>query len=368
MKMNCTPNARPIRLSRAAVCTIVLGLAAAAPGRDRPPVVVDLTEPADPASAPAAALTKPAPVEPARRTHVNISDAAIEDLHKPENDRLWRALANVQDKNTTLDEPAFYMMLRLITERELLRPEEREEAFSPAYKALKANPAGHRGQLVKYQVSIHAVAKLLPGSRDFPGDKRHWPKDQAVWRMLGLVVRDQTKVLRPLILYSVKDPTELLGEPDTVDEKGIATWANGRWVEMIGVFYKLLKAQSVGDENRRPEWWYYPVLLVWQIESVAAPPSVQPSFKTVLIVTTVLLLALLFIIMKRYMRQFKKGQPQALRHKFQYRPRRDEPEDGPDKPADQAKGLAVDPELRAAVETYLRQKDQPDADAEDSPD
>jgi hypothetical protein len=142
---------------------------------------------------------------------------------------------------------------------------------------------------------------------------------------------------------------------------------------LAGLFYKIHMTRDRGDRNQGSTLREYPVFLAWQI---AAKPRLGGGGATVLGVFLVAGLALLvgFVVLKKYLRQIRKGDQPAVR----YRPLRDTlraeaaaalaaAEEG-DAPEDtEPQDTEVDPLLKQAAEEYRREKKQEreQADGED---
>jgi len=269
---------------------------------------------------------------------------AITDMDKT-------VLEAVRDDTKQIDETGLYVALGIAARAAgnvQLEPEEWSQLDRPAYVSLLAEPKRWRGQPLQTTVSIYSVTKMKSG--DGLNYSDFWPKDHPVWRLYGVLLgnNDRPDPERPIIIFSVVNPSDYLGEGKPGEDKGETEYGRGRQVRVAALFYKnLIKTERDGPVRQ------YPVVMAWQLSSGGAIPD---GLMTRLAPVAILLVALAggFYLLRRRMVQMRQSRGvQGSR----YQPLRS-PAKTPgvqDAPADPADGH-VDPELAAAVEQYLHKK------------
>ena len=253
------------------------------------------------------------------------------------------ALNAVRDGVHQWNETGLYVLLARVAELPALEPDGFAALDRPAYENLLRRPQRYRAQAMRLTFRVFRVQKMTADN----GLLTHtpfWPKERPVWRMFG-TFGQRLDPDRPVAVFSVADPSALLGRPDetATDEM---RYKRGRPVEAACVFYKVYTDREADPPHNTRK---YPLALAWQLArpvpggSAAADPRVW--------VPAVLILAggMLYFFLRRQAKRFG-------RRRAEYRARREEaraPEVAvPDEPEDDAD---VDPLLKAAAEDYHQQ-------------
>lgn len=263
-------------------------------------------------------------------------------------------ISATQDRTGWIGEPALYLLLRHAASLPELSAEQMNSLASPDYDSLLEYPSRHRARPVRTQVQPVVVEKQTPDAG--LGRSQHWPGDRPVWRIDGLNVRGKVVMENePVLVFSVADPTEMLGEPTRTDDDGRMVFEDSFTIESAGVFYKVWTAESRGDEDRPAQRMDYPVVVAWQLRHAPGGPS-GPAGDTLQALIMFIAVALL-LIMFFYMRRRNREEPSPTET---YRPRRNEQPEQPDNEAE------IDPDLRAAAEAAKEHRKDDDADSESS--
>ena len=299
----------------------------------------------------------------------NISPAAI-----PLTDKERIAITDVSDNVRTLDETGFYILLGHAGKMRRLSAEEFDSLSRPGEELLLQRPALFRAQPVRVKMRVFQAFKISVGKG--LSASRHWPPDKPVWRLQGLSVVPRDVMPRDLVVFSVEDPTPLLGEPDKITRDGsMEYYGTGRRLDLAAIFYKV--HLDIDRENNPRN---YPVLFAWQLSGQSNGESGQFPKAVVYILGTLLVLLVGFVVLKRYLRQIRRID--AANAPRTYRPLRDltagekkrfgmadEDEENEEDGADQTEpeNTEVDPLLRQAAEEYHRdqlerQRQQKDGD------
>jgi hypothetical protein len=260
-------------------------------------------------------------------------------------------LAAARDQTHQLDEPGFYVLLRRVASLPRLSPDELSALASPAYGNLLEYPQRYRTRPVRLRIEPKLVKQLTPGKG--LGRSKYWPVDRPVWRVDALNRGGTSPVDEPIIVFSVADPTPLLGEPTETAEDGRLVYKRNIVVQVAGVFYKVQSAHSRGSAEQPSELREYPVVLAWQVRRGGGTTSAfaEGTLETIIMVVAVVLLLILFLYMRRRTRE------QEEPH-FTYRPRRESPGGEPDEEDE------VDPALREAADDHRDDRTRDDADRE----
>ena len=270
----------------------------------------------------------------------------------------------VRDRTFQFDETGLYVMLALAGRAPEIGPMQWYELDRPAYANLLAHPARYRGTALRAKVRVHYVSRMQSGVK--LGFRSFWPKDRPVWEMDCIWTDEPHKNNKPVRVYSVVDPTLLIGPPDEVGPQSRGKYDPGHDLRIAAMFYKITLARQASDRSVRA----YPVMMAWQLSRTAPLKSLGqwnadgPS-QWALPLVLVILLAVAFYFTRRRVTRLKQADRDAF---TRYRPvdsqahekapgaadaqAQDEDKlDAPDGP--------VDPELTAAVEQFLQDR-QPD--------
>ncbi len=285
--------------------------------------------------------------QPAASDSVNISVDAI-SLSSAE--RI--GLRTVRDRTETLDETALYIMLsRIAREAELSRGQ-LEKLPQPSHKNLLGHPEVFRGQVIRMTVQVAIVRKLVPGERI--GSSKYWSKDRPVWRIEALNDSARYPGEEPLVVLSTVEPTSLRA-PDKAAPNGDKLYYHpGPKLTLAGIFYKVYRAQSLGDDRVVRGWRDYPVVLAWQVAGTApAPESTSPI--PIAILFTVIAMIAIFVGLKWRL----KGGP-GKGYKYRSRQVSMEDEQQRNGAPSQDEDDRVDPLLTSEVEQYNRERRESD--------
>ena len=318
--------------------------AAQAPPASGPSVMIDL-----PASAPA----------PVGSIADRIAPTAVERTV------LDAVLDGTQQR---FDETGLYVMLGLAGRAPTLELIEWHELDRPAYGNLLADPAHYRAKPFRAKVRIFHVRKLQSGAG--LGFNQFWPKDRPIWQIDCIWTDEPNEKEKPIIIYSVADPTPLIGQPDGVDAQNRQTYGRGRDLRIAALFYKVTyERQGSGSAFRQ-----YPVAMAWQLSRLVTWKgtgqwSTQSLTQLGLLLVLVILMGGGFYYTRRRLAKLRKQNKDSART---YRPLRFEtdrdPDDGPagtaesdrDRQDEEVLDGPVDPELTAAVEEFLQERQRDD--------
>ncbi|MFW6061870.1 MAG: hypothetical protein ACOC93_03585 [Planctomycetota bacterium] len=296
------------------------------PAADAPPATQPTTEP------------QPAATEPAAD---NISPDAVA---LTEQERIL--LGDVTDGVHQLDEDAFYLMFNKaaeLAEGEPLGAEAFERLEAPSYARLLRSPAAYRAQPIQFSFRAMAVKKL---SGNWLGQSRYWPQDRPVWQIAGFNARAEDPTQQPVVVYSIADPTPLLGEPDEVDQRGGKIYRVAPRLDVPALFYKLVKTT-----NREGKTAVVPVVVAWEIVQARSPQSGGGQWLSLVILVLVLAMAAGYYFIRRRVQRLRQ-EPETL-----YQPHRNEEPEQAEWDQQEAED-EVDPELRSIAEEYRKQRQQ----------
>ena len=306
--------------------------------------------------------TRPATASAPAADPPNISQAAI-DL----TDREKIALSVVRD-GPQPDEAALRMMLaraKSFADDRASAEAEFASLESPAFGHLSDYPRRYRAQKVRLTVEAMICRKVVSGAPDWSAQP-DWPKGNVVWRIEGYALSRDRKKREPMIVFSVVDPTRMLGEPMRIDSNGWGVHGNvsrrGPILQLSAISYKTVRLQERDSGPGVPIWRDYPVVLAYYLARSEKPPAAPMArFLTML----VLLLAALvfgFIMLKRRVGRIRnlqaarigRGGYQSLRHTEV-----DEMKQAP-RERDDAGAATVDPALVEAVKEFETERRQVD--------
>jgi len=306
----------------------------------------------------ALAETEPAPAtQPATAPAAMPADLlarvdAILTLNEIEKQAMLEARANPG----VLAETAFGLMLVKVASLPELGDKEFNLLDRPAVANLLRTPERYSGAPMAMKIAIYEVRKCMPDDGDI-SLTAPWPRSKPLWWITGRTSWPASEDLEPLIVFSMVDPTPLLGEPDpTVGPNGSRKYPHWPIAELAGVFYKVRRTREKKSGALRD----YPVVMAWQfrkdsLRSIIGQSAVDPR----LLIPLLLVLALTFVFI--FVRKRTRA-ARAIRGP-RYQPRRHETEATSDAdkgivpfvpPPDEDEGQ-VDPELIAAAEQYLKE-------------
>jgi len=322
-------------VSAAAVIAVISAINAGLPAAE------PTTQPSD------SPTTAPAP----RRTD-NISVAAVEL-----NDRQLAALSAVRD-GQDWNEPAFHIMIAKVDEFTDPKAAAKEYATleSPAVGNLTDFPTRYRAQKIRLAMWVHRSKLLESGSSDWDA-RPDWPKGRKLWRMDGYHFSPGGKKIEDLVVYSLIDPTELLGKPSRIDKRtGDLLYVERRAVEMAAVYYKTFKRMAKGDKKIPPHIRDYPLVMAYFLKPAKDPGAGSSNLmRNVIVLVVAVMMGLLFMIRRQVkgVRSTPIGQGGAGGVK--YTPLRNVEED--DLADEERENEPVDQALVDAVKAFESRKD-----------
>ena len=312
-------------------------------------------------------------IEPSRRPGIagpTTAPAGPETARflSPEMTRMYRALARTEEEKNIWEavndydlqwrETAFFVGMQRVRKVQPLSAEGVTLLSSPSYNSLMVDPERYRASPIRLSVYVYRLTELKPG-KDFAASRR-WPvSDGPIWRMDCGNAMAKKPADQPLSIFCAFDPSSLLGRPYEVNENGEAIYTHKR-AEIAGVFYKIYRDMSKGDESKgiEPELRSYPVVLAWQVNTALSrpvPPSVDPRAMTIIFVVAALAIA--YVILRRTTKR------QVVRRGLRrtYRPLRtaEMEEELAKQQTRQKRGDQegdIDPLLKAASEQYRKEK------------
>lgn len=295
---------------------------------------------------PSRPATQPAATEPTTRSAPAGALGQIENILEP--DRKEKLIvSDVQDYSTQLDEPALYLMLSKAARLPTLSGKQFDQLDQPSYHNMLNKPRRYRLLPVRITVMAYAVKKLHTGPDGGLSPSPHWPKDKPVWRIdcLHAPGGDERRK-EPMRIFSVADPTEILGEPDRT-EAGELIYAPGRRLDIAGVFYKVYSGSTV--EGKRGN---FPVVIAWQYRSGAGGLFVETATHPIVVTALagVALLAGGYLVIRRHISRIRRARSAPR----EYRPKRDTAEE-PGRQSPSPETDYVDPLLKEAVEEHRKQ-------------
>ena len=279
----------------------------------------------------------------------NISEAAIELTYRQK-----VALSAVRD-GRDWRENAFFMMLARIAE--LIDPEASAKEYSslesPAVGHLTDYPNRYRAQKIRATMWVYKSRELVSGSKDWEA-RTDWPRGKKVWYMAGLHVSEDGAKAEDLVVYSVVDPTKLLGKPSGTNTAGEQFYSKrGRTLELAGVYYKTFRQETVGSSQDHRQYRDYPLVLAYYLKSAGraeGPTSPIGSLGNTIIAAIILLVALLYIVRRQARRVRLAPTGAGGARTVKYTPLRDTEDD--DLPPDEQTTEPVDPDLVDAVKAF----------------
>ena len=315
----------------------------------------------EPASRPASAPSDPATTQ----AHVpdNISEAAIELTHRQK-----VALSAVRD-GQHWRETAFYMMLARI--EELIDPEAAAKEYSslesPAFGYLTDYPRRYRAQKIRSTMWVIKSRQYVSGSKEWEPHP-DWPKGKKLWYMAGVRVfeapdkpKGKTR-LENLVVYSLVDPTKLLGQPVSTGSDGMDFHgARGKALELAAVYYKTFRGEASSSSAAERRYKDYPLVLAYYLKpSSNAGASTSPTGGVVgtLFVVLLALAALLFMVRRQVRRARSAPIGDGGGGTVKYTPLRNIEEDN--LPPDEQHAEPVDPALVDAVKAFESKRKKAD--------
>jgi len=272
-----------------------------------------------------------------------------------EDSDIARAMSDVTDSVSQWRETAFYLLLKRLAGLRPLAEGELARLGRPTYHSLLAVPQWFRCRPLRITVRVHTVKRMT--GRNMGADSLVWGADKPMWRLYCSDASVSAEA-GPIVICSTAEPRGL-GEPSkkTQDDKAkypddVLLYKQAPQVELACVFYKVYKGKRQDTNEARD----YPVAMAWHVSAEGKAPGFNagdPRFVAGAVAIIGICFAYYFI--RKYTRRLGKPGP-----KFEYKPKRDEPED---EEPDEADDQPVDPLLAAAAEEYERERQ--DRDAED---
>ncbi len=277
-------------------------------------------------------------------------------------------LDDVRDRTWQFDETGLYVMLGLAARAPEMSAMQWHDLDRPAYASLLADPARYRATPLRAKVRVGYVSKLQSGAglRFSP----FWSKDKPVWEMDCYWAEEPHLKEKPLRVYSLVDPTPLIGRPDEVGPHNRMKYDPGRQIRIAALFYKVIMARQ--ELNRQPR--AYPMMMAWQLSRTVDWRSVGRwdaggLLQLAPVLLLVILLAAAFYFTRRRLAKLRQADRGMGSRRRSLRYQTDEDASGTsarttdrDEAADLAGG-PVDPELTAAVEEFLQKKEREDGES-----
>ncbi|MCP4376930.1 MAG: hypothetical protein GY794_12225, partial [bacterium] len=320
-------------------------------------------EPTTQPSEPAATTTKP-------YTPDNISEAAIELTHRQK-----IALSAVTD-GQDWREPAFFAMLART--EELVDPEtssdEHASLEAPAVGNLTTYPNRYRAQKIRLTMRVFVSREYVCGSSEHWGPNRYWPAGKKVWFMAGWHTTEGDEKRKPLVVYSLVDPTELLGKPNETNASGEHRYNNpGRLLKLAGVYYKFFRSETLDSTPTVRRYENYPLVLAYYLKptkdttdhgSATTPNNNNNNNNNItnmVIIPAILVLLALYVGIRRARgaKRSRSSNRISGAGDIKYTPLRNIEDD--DIPLDQQENEPVDPALIDAVKAFESKRNTNDA-------
>lgn len=289
----CAPGSRPGTRSVARAEAPATPDANSATSRDAgDPAEADADDPAarraDASSDRDAGDASPPPAFDANRRLANLS---AETIPLSPNEKI--VLGDVTDRTPGFREAGFYVLLRAVARLEGLSRRQVEALEEPSYLKLMGHPELYRGQPIAMTLDVAYVVRLEPGpGRQFervPG----WPAGRPIWQ-LGCGHADSN---RPVSVFSLADPTELLGEPLPVEGRDdVRVYEPVRRVKVAGVFFKVYRTETADGLHTG----LFPALIAWQLIAPEVPaPARGPGVEMLLPLLLVAMVVSYYLIRRR---------------------------------------------------------------------
>jgi len=287
----------------------------------------------------------------------NISEAAIELTHRQK-----VALSAVRD-GQNWNETAFFIMLARTAE--LVDPEASAREYSslesPAVGHLTDYPNRYRAQKIRVTMRVFKSRELVSGSKNWDA-RPDWPRGAKVWYMAGWYVSEDSTKAEDLVVYSLVDPTKLLGKPSGTTTAGEQFYGDlGRSLELAGVYYKTFRQETISSKRGNRQFRDYPLVLAYYLKptgTAGGPTSPTGGISGTIIVVILALAAFLFMVRRqtRRVRSAPTGTGGAGTAK--YTPLRNTEDD--DLPPDQQNAEPVDQALVDAVKAFESKRKKAD--------
>jgi hypothetical protein len=219
------------------------------------------------------------------------SNLSAETIPLSPNERI--VLGDVADRTPGFREAGFYVLLRAVDRLEGLSRRQVEALEEPSYLKMMGHPELYRGQPIAMTLDVAYVARLEPGPGKHFAMVPGWEPDRPIWQ-LGCGHADSN---RPVSVFSLLDPTELLGEPLRVEgREDVRVYEPVRRVTIAGVFFKVYRAPTADGL----ETGLYPAVIAWQLlaPEVPAPPG-GPGLEMLLPLVLVVLVVSYYLLRRR---------------------------------------------------------------------
>lgn len=300
-------------------------------------------------------LTALAPAQPASAPASSPVEELYNRLRLTDRDR--QILTSVRDGRKTPESTGWYLML----DRTARLPDVPRQAWdrvdAPAAENLLRSPDRYRYQPLRLNVLVYAVEELTIENGKITASP-YWPADKPVWVLYCTADQPSADDPPSLLVYTTQPPN-LLGEPNQTEPDGKKLYTSGQRIELLGVFFCLVRQPSRGDDQQGPTPTNYPVVLAWQLRrtSLLVGSSWQDYSLAGILGAVIVLLVVGFVMAKKKIRR-ERNTSDAGRLFGNYKPLREE------EPVEPLEG-PVDPDLVSAVEQshsreHPGEKDPPD--------
>jgi len=275
----------------------------------------------------------------------NISVAAITLT-----DREKTALGAVRDGNGTYEESAFFMMLARagkFAADQNAAAAEFGSLESPAVGNITDYPSRYRAQKIRLMMRVQTSRKHVSGD-DTWTPRADWPRGKPVWYLGGYHVADKTtgkkRKAEDLVVYSVVDPSALLGEPSGTLKGDLTYDGRGRQLELSGIYYKVFTKTADASKKTRSVKREYPLVIAYHLRPVSGADASPPmsAMGGIFIAAMILLVAILYAVRSKARRARVQPMGEGLTGGARYTPLRDidlddlPPGQQTDEPVDQA--------------------------------
>lgn len=287
----------------------------------------------------------------------NISEAAIELTYRQK-----VALSAVRD-GPHWRETAFYLMLARTAELTDPKAAAKEYASleSPAVGYLVDHPNRYRAQKIRATMWVRRSREMVSGSKEWDASP-DWPSGKKVWYMAGLHVSEDGSKADDLVVFSVVDPTEILGQPSgmTTDKEHFYS-GSGRAVELAAVYYKTYRQEMLASSPTNRQFRDYPLVLAYYLKPAGNTGSSTSSTGGIvgtLFVVLLVLAALLFMVRRQVRRAKSAPIGDGGTGTVKYTPLRNIEEDN--LPIDEQDAEPVDQALVDAVKAFESKRKKAD--------
>jgi len=183
-----------------------------------------------------------------------------------------------------------------------------------------------------------------------------------VWYMSGWSVSEDNAKVEDLVVYSLVDPTKLLGKPNGTDSSGEQFYSDrGRSLKLAAVYYKTFRQETIGSIPGRRQYRDYPLVFAYYLKpdkDARNPSSVSSGFRNLAIVGLILLVVVLYMVRRLAKRARSAPLGAAAAGTVKYTPLRNIEDD--DLPPDEQSAEPVDQALVDAVKAFESKRKEAD--------